>query len=404
MTVPADSPSAVAVEVLAMGRSVPIVVMERSADRPTERVSAFVAALVAAWSRCEPSTTTTSPEAARRSGVVIELDGTDDRAALARTTSLVTTRAIDAAAGEHLLVHAAACADEESGLAACFVGPSGRGKTTASIALGRDFGYLTDEATAIDGHGRVLPYPKPLSVRIPGSTAKEQRSPDALGLRASSSRDWPLGAVFLLDRGPGEGEAGAPGGRAERPLPEEPTVRAVTLSEAIIALAPELSSLHRLDRPLQRLASLIERVGPVLRLRYSEACTLAPVVRRVLAERAATRVDRPAPRGGWSPAALAAPAHPHAAAGPPRLGTLRRAPVVDAIVAGDSLVVWRDGSVMAAGGLAPLLWRFAAEWTDLVTLRESLVAELGETDGADAHVAAAVEAMCAAGLLERASA
>ena len=41
--------------------------------------------------------------------------------------------------------------------------------------------------------------------------------------------------------------------------------------DAVFALTEQISSLPALDRPLHRLAALIDDVGPVIRVRYSES-------------------------------------------------------------------------------------------------------------------------------------
>jgi hypothetical protein len=377
----------VTVTVRAMGSRVPIVISARD----EERARSAAARLVAAWSRCDPREPGATLDDAGPP-IRLDLEELDEDAGLAWISTAVTTRTIDGAAPDHLLLHAAACADDATGLAACFVGPSGRGKTTASIALGGEFGYLTDEAAVIDARGRVLPYPKPLSLATRGAVVKAQRSPDALGLRRAPDRPWPLGALFLLDRVETADVVDPAAAQAVRVDP-------VGLPEAILALAPELSSLDRLDGPLQRLASLVDLVGPALRLRYAEAASLPPSVRRILAERAAARVDAPRRPLVWRALDVAPPA----ADRPAPAGSFRRVAAIDAIEAAGTLVVLSGGAVIAAGGLAPAIWERTSEWTTVADLRGELVADLGEPDDAGSRVHHALEAMRAAGLLERSS-
>ncbi len=106
--------------------------------------------------------------------------------------------AISGLRGEALMLHASAVALDD-GRVIGFVGPSGRGKTTASQALGRTYGYVTDETLAIRADGSVVAYPKPLSI---GTRPDVKRHRAGLGTRAS------LGA--------GRGAA-ARGDRAARP-------------------------------------------------------------------------------------------------------------------------------------------------------------------------------------------
>ena len=48
-------------------------------------------------------------------------------------------------------------------------------------------------------------------------------------------------------------------------------IEEVGFMDALFALTEQSSSLPMLDRPLQRMADLIDSAGPVLRVRYAEA-------------------------------------------------------------------------------------------------------------------------------------
>ncbi len=50
-----------------------------------------------------------------------------------------------------------------------------------------------------------------------------------------------------------------------------PRIEEVDFMDALFALTQQSSSLSTLDRPLQRMADLIDGAGPVLRVRYAEA-------------------------------------------------------------------------------------------------------------------------------------
>ena len=71
--------------------------------------------------------------------------------------------ALKATAGRRINLHAGGVADESRRVLAV-VGPSGTGKTTATLALARRLGYVSDETVSIDPDGTVAPHPKPLSV------------------------------------------------------------------------------------------------------------------------------------------------------------------------------------------------------------------------------------------------
>jgi hypothetical protein len=196
--------------------------------------------------------------------VTVPVSGRTREEALEHATQQVTERAVSARAGDLLMLHAAAVADER-GHAVLLVGPSGMGKTTVARTLGCRWRYVTDEACAIDSGGQLLAYPKPLSVKT-GSAPKQQRSPESLGLTPADSSASPVG-VLLLDRG-----------SQDDTLDVEPlrTVPAVAL------LAEHTSYLTQLQRPLHRLADLVHAVGGARRVRYGEATDLEPVVAEAL--------------------------------------------------------------------------------------------------------------------------
>ena len=102
---------------------------------------------------------------------------------LSSLSQQVTLAAIEAARGRAWMLHAAGIATPD-GPVVVLVGPSGRGKTTASRALGAVYGYVSDETVAIDEDGRVWPYRKPLSVIEDFAAPKTQLAPSALGLAA----------------------------------------------------------------------------------------------------------------------------------------------------------------------------------------------------------------------------
>ena len=158
------------------------------------------------------------------------------------------------------MLHAGAVCHPDTGRSLVYVAEGGTGKTTLTRVLARNYGYLTDETVGIDADHRVLPYPKPLSVRAPeGPGPKEEHSPDDLGLvRPPAERE--VVRLVLLDREDGHGD--------------EPDVAELGLLDAVTAIAPQTSALYALPSGLRRCADLIEATGPVLRVRYSEAESL----------------------------------------------------------------------------------------------------------------------------------
>jgi hypothetical protein len=77
----------------------------------------------------------------------------------------VTFAALMATAGRRVNLHAGGVSDVRRRVLAV-VAPSGTGKTTATIALARRLGYVSDETVSIDPAGIVAPHPKPLSVLV----------------------------------------------------------------------------------------------------------------------------------------------------------------------------------------------------------------------------------------------
>ncbi|GAA1930637.1 hypothetical protein [Nocardioides marmoribigeumensis] len=223
-----------------------------------------------AWSACLLDTSAAVPD------LVIEPDRTDSQvevrgasgaskpqddlaAGLEHLTQALTVTAIEALAGQRLMLHA--CAVARGDRSVVLVGPSGMGKTTVATVLGRRWSYVTDECVSVAGDGRVTPFPKPLSV-IGAGPAKTQVAPTELGLTPCAERTTPAGLV-LLRRDPGAGE---------------PTVERVSTARAVALLAEHTSYLTQLERPLARVADLVHAVGGLQVVTYAEAVHLAPLV------------------------------------------------------------------------------------------------------------------------------
>ena len=203
------------------------------------------------------------------------LRGADDLASpdlellLVSTTQTVTGRFIKARIGELLMLHAGAVCPPVPGASLVFVAEAGTGKTTLARKLARKYSYVTDETVAITAENRILPYPKPLSVRHHGDFVKREVAPgDLVGL-PEGVEPW-VARVVLLDRDDEHGH--------------KPAIEALGLLDAIAAMTPETSSLHALPRGLHRCADLIGASGPVLRVRYSEATSLKPLVTQLIGE------------------------------------------------------------------------------------------------------------------------
>lgn len=234
----------------------------------------FEASMTRAWDRCladpplEPATETVrvafedDPEAmlaAHGSGALAD---TDETGLMDTVATRLNHLALETQVGSMLLLHACAVADPATGATVVLVAPSGTGKTTASITLGRHFGYLSDEIAAINLDGSMVAFPKPLSVLIDGTRPKRQVSPGELGLLEAPAAPW-LAGMGLLQRVP-------------EPTPVR--VESVPMLEALPPLAEQSSSLHLLERPLHLVAELLTRTGGLRRLTYHESEDLIPFV------------------------------------------------------------------------------------------------------------------------------
>ena len=191
---------------------------------------------------------------------------TSERAVMHALSPRVTAAAITTLSTRHVLMHAGAVASE-SGATVALVGPSGAGKTTAVKTLGRHFGYVSDETTAVRGDDSVAAYPKPLSILTGRDELKDQRSPHELGLH-DVPQDLHLAGILILARD-----------SAHRGHPE---LERVPMLEALPTVTSQISNLAAHAKPLHRLADLLSLGGGPWRVRYREADDLVPIVAEVV--------------------------------------------------------------------------------------------------------------------------
>ncbi|WP_194397273.1 hypothetical protein [Microbacterium atlanticum] len=307
------------------------------------------------------------------------------RSMLSALSTEVTLAALEARAGELLMLHAAGLATAD-GRVVALVGPSGRGKTTASRILGTRFGYVSDESVGIAADGTVHPYRKPLSLMEDDQVLKVQRSPTELNLLPLPTMPLRLAALVLLER---DDSATTP--RSER----------VDLAEGITALAEQSSFLGTLPAPLHVIASHVESVGGVQRVVYSDAESLVAVVQ----ELGAREPTPPGPVAGpVEPAAVAVVSRPLAAS------SYRRVEALDwlALEDGRLALLVRDHEastrVVVLDGIAPSLWHATAQPTPVTALVGMAISVHGHPDGVDAAslVRASLAELVDAGLMIRA--
>ena len=303
------------------------------------------------------------------------------RSLLSSLSQRVTLAAIEAQRGRLWMLHAAGIALPD-GRVVALVGPSGRGKTTASRVLGEAYGYVSDETVAVDSSGRVHPYRKPLSIIEPGESEKAQRSPSVLGLGRLPDGELQLAGIVVLDRR--EGVSGA-------------VVSDVDLGDALEELVAQSSYLTNLPAPLRTIAAHVASVGGVRRVSYTDAAALVSVLPELAVESPSRpRVSKPVSLGGSAVVGSSpdrvfrrvAPLDELPLADPDRLALFH----VDAAHA---------GTVRVLAGIAPALWR-AADGVGLEALVDAAISAYGAPGDKDATVAveAAVDELVAADVLK----
>lgn len=282
-------------------------------------------------------------------------------------TVQVTLAALGRRSGEMLLFHACGVADP-AGRVAAFVGPSGRGKTTLSRALGAQHGYVSDETIALRTDLSVEPYRKPLSVVREGRP-KAQVSPDVAGLKPLPDAPLALTALVLITRD------------AEHP---SPSIEQVAFPEAIAELAPQMSYLAELPRPLQTVAELCDRIGGVVRLTYPDASTVPPIVPQLLDHTRAHEQWEPAVAGGGNP-------------------EFDLSAVSDAIRCGDRVVVLAQRWVHVLDGIAPTIWDSLRAGRGVDGVVDDVIAEFGRPEKGDPRelVLSAIDQLIESGVLSR---
>lgn len=354
------------VAVTALGAEVHVEVAGTHADT-------FASDLLSTWSRCDARRV---DQAQGRSVRVLvdddpaAIDAAAARGAIAGPSAAVvgdqvalavTLQAIEANEGDLLMLRAAAVADPETGRCVVLVGPAGSGRSTAARTLARHFGYVTDDTVAFTTTLDLLPYSKPL---VAGDDpAQGMRSPDDLGLRRAPEALRPA-AVLLLER------------HAEGFVP--PVLTELPTAEAVAHLSGNASYLRALDKPLHRLAALVEEVGAVHRVDYREADDLVAVTQQLL-NHPAPRDTEPEPDEPTVDELLG----PDPGEGGDRV---RRSDFVDFHVSDGVGCVMLGESVVALSFLATRILTLLGEGSATHDrLAEALLVEFGEPESGDAE-------------------
>ena len=202
-------------------------------------------------------------------GMAHSLMVSDEEVGHERLTVEVTLCMLKQLAGSLNLFHAAALGDPQNKSAMIMVGPSGRGKTTASKFLGQHFTYLSDETAIVQHDFHLRPYPKPLSVITEGHEAKQQIDPQSLGISTADPSDFTfkLHHVILLNR---------------QDEPVEPRLQRVALADALLEIVQQTSGLVRTENGIDRLIELIQHCGGAVELVYTEIAETLPLLQSLM--------------------------------------------------------------------------------------------------------------------------
>ena len=301
---------------------------------------------------------------------------------LSTASQKVTRAALKARRGELWMLHAGAVADEQ-GRVVVVIGPSGRGKTTATRTLAQRYAYVSDETVAIDSDGIVHPYRKPLSIIEDEQRVKAQRPPSELGLGALPAVPLRLAALVLLDRRP-DG-------------PDEAVIEDCNVGDVLDEVVQQTSHFADLPHPLRTLAAHAEAVGGFRRAIYREAEALADAFAPLFRDPATNVIAE-------EHVALAPPSRSGAAEG------WQRTPYLDALALTDPSRIAIVQSGEAGGllriidGIGPVLWQHA-DGRPLAELVSAVVAAHGEPGSDDAAqlVDAAIAELAEQGLLTSAA-
>lgn len=283
---------------------------------------------------------------------------------LERLTVEVTLRMLEQLSGKATLFHAAALGHPDTKAAMVLIGPSGRGKTTASRFLGQHFLYLSDETSVIDEDYRMRPYPKPLSVISDQAQPKQQIDPRQEGIITLSPLDHSMriAHMILLNRQPGIAE---------------PYFERVPLADALLSMVTETSGLDVSYEGLSKLNQLVKHCGGVLRINYTEISSTLPLFNALLTEgKAAVLTDE---AQEWEAEEIILD-HAHEGESLKYPAQVARGRNTSVLVIGERALMTSGRQLIEPSPLALDIWYRLEEENMLDDLKKELVADYGEVD------------------------
>jgi hypothetical protein len=285
-------------------------------------------------------------------------------------TTQVTMAALKATAGLRVNLHAGGVADERHRVLAV-VAASGTGKTTATLALAKRLGYVSDETVSIAPDGTIAPHAKPLSVVLDPQRLrdKQQLSPDDLGLLPTPD-EGRLARLVVLQRGTGAAKG----------------LTRLGIAEGMLQVIEQSSSLSQLPRPLHVLMSLVEDCGGLWALSYDEITDHVDELVELLAEPPARTTT--GPRLTWHSGESDIPLVT-GQGGP----LLARLPWAEAVEVDDQLVVLTESRALLLADLTATVWLDLDQPRSVEELVRAAEERHGPHEQAEEIVLAAVTAL-----------
>lgn len=330
----------------------------------------------------ENDTTSPVPEGWDRCGIP-----TEPRQASYAFSQAITHIAIQAQAGNLLMLHAAGLQVPGSRDVIGIAAPSGTGKSTFASRLAGQFNYVTDECLGFDPETlKVYPYPKPISLVDPQEpTVKGDHAPAELGITPATELTFagePLRMAALLI--------------AER-VSQGNKLEPLTLAEALTKFIAQTSSFYLLPNPLLTLARALTLAGGPWQLSFSDQAECAELFKQLLEHPADPPSYQHIPGSGDVNLKLTSSSMGTSLGDSDRLV---RAPYTDAIYSEWQTVVLVGTVPVLLDGAGAAAWMACPIPHTLAEIHADVVAALGEHRKSWNLVDETVDTLLAAGLLQ----